>query len=64
MYTPPAGYSVFAGKDASRLLAKSSLKAEDQEGGLDGLTPDEVETLNKWEAHYSKKYDIVGRIVW
>ncbi|KAJ3044737.1 hypothetical protein HDV00_001141 [Rhizophlyctis rosea] len=62
MYTPPAGYSVFAGKDASRGLAKSSLKPEDCVSNVDGLNAEEQQTLDKWEAHYKKKYDIVGTV--
>ena len=62
MYAKPAGYSVFTGKDASRALAKSSLQSEDCVGDLAGLTPEELETLDKWEAHYLKKYPLVGSL--
>ncbi|KAJ3045049.1 hypothetical protein HK097_001302 [Rhizophlyctis rosea] len=63
MYTPPAGYSVFAGKDASRGLAKSSLKPEDCVANIDGLSEEETATLEKWDAFYRKKYDIVGKTI-
>ncbi|KXS21892.1 cytochrome b5 [Gonapodya prolifera JEL478] len=62
MYVPGKGYSVFAGKDASRALAKSSLKPEDCVPDTSGLTDEETETLNKWEAHYRKKYTVVGKL--
>ena len=45
MYTPPAGYSVFAGKDASRGLAKSSLKPEDCVANINGLSEEEVRII-------------------
>ncbi|KAI8916945.1 cytochrome b5-like heme/steroid binding domain-containing protein [Powellomyces hirtus] len=62
MYTPGNGYHVFAGKDASRALGKSSLKPEDCIADYSVLTPEEMETLDKWEAHYRKKYSVVGTV--
>ncbi|KAJ3086209.1 hypothetical protein HK102_013410 [Quaeritorhiza haematococci] len=62
MYSPGAGYHVFAGKDASRALGKSSLKPEDCVADYSTLTPEELETLNKWEQHYTKKYNIMGKL--
>ncbi|KAF0975805.1 hypothetical protein FDP41_005132 [Naegleria fowleri] len=64
MYAPGAGYSVFAGTDATRALAKSSLNAEDLQpyGSLEGLTEKELKTLKQWEDFYKKRYVIVGKI--
>ncbi|KAJ3289211.1 hypothetical protein HK104_007663 [Borealophlyctis nickersoniae] len=62
MYTPPGGYSLFAGRDATRALAKSSLKEEDVTPDDTGLTEEETGTLNKWVEHYKKKYDIMGTV--
>ncbi|KND04955.1 uncharacterized protein SPPG_08863 [Spizellomyces punctatus DAOM BR117] len=63
MYSPGKGYHVFAGKDASQALGKSSLKPEECVPDYSSLTAEEMETLNKWEAHYKKKYNIVGKVV-
>ncbi|KAI8825202.1 cytochrome b5-like heme/steroid binding domain-containing protein [Fimicolochytrium jonesii] len=63
MYGPGGSYGIFAGKDASRALAKSSLKAEDVVADIQGLTEKEVETLEQWETFYRKKYPVVGRLV-
>lgn len=62
MYEPGQGYSVFAGKDASRALGKSSLKPEDCIPDTTGMDAEELETLDKWEAHYRKKYPVVGTV--
>ncbi|KAI9003614.1 cytochrome b5-like heme/steroid binding domain-containing protein [Gaertneriomyces semiglobifer] len=62
MYAPGAGYHVFAGKDASRALAKSSLKPVDCIPDTSNLSDDEQKTLDKWEAHYRKKYEVVGSV--
>lgn len=64
MYSPGSGYSLFAGKDATRCLAKSSLKEEDLEprGSLEGLTEKQLKTLKDWEIYYRKRYLIVGRL--
>ncbi|KAI9338562.1 cytochrome b5-like heme/steroid binding domain-containing protein [Zopfochytrium polystomum] len=58
MYAPGQGYSVFAGKDASKALGKSSLKPEDCAADYSSLNEEEMGTLNKWDAFYRKKYDI------
>lgn len=39
---PPKGYSVFAGKDSSKALGKSSLEPSDCVGDYSGLTAEEV----------------------
>ncbi|TPX35508.1 hypothetical protein SmJEL517_g02116 [Synchytrium microbalum] len=62
MYKPGAGYHVFAGKDASKALGMSSLKPEDCIADYSGLDAEDMDTLNKWEAHYRKKYTVVGRV--
>lgn len=61
-YGPGGDYSMFAGKDASRALAKMSKKEEDVCGSLDGLTEKEMETLNDWEKKFDAKYPVVGSL--
>lgn len=55
-------HSVFAGKDASRALAKSSLKAEDCVPEWDDLPETEKKTLEDWTTFFSKRYNIVGTV--
>ncbi|ORZ17281.1 cytochrome b5-like heme/steroid binding domain-containing protein [Absidia repens] len=57
------GYNCFAGKDASRALGMSSLKLEDCVADYSTLTDKELETLEQWHAFFSKRYDIVGKVV-
>ncbi|KAI8898482.1 cytochrome b5-like heme/steroid binding domain-containing protein [Globomyces pollinis-pini] len=61
-YTPPKGYSVFAGKEANKALGKSSLKVEDCVPDYSDLTPAEMKTLDDWVAFYTKKYPVVGEV--
>ncbi|KAJ3160600.1 hypothetical protein HDU86_000358 [Geranomyces michiganensis] len=61
-YAPGASYSVFAGRDASRALGKSSLKEADCVSNTDGMSEKELETLDQWLAFYKKRYPIVGKI--
>ncbi|KAF5748108.1 steroid-binding protein 3 [Tripterygium wilfordii] len=60
-YGPGGPYAMFAGKDASRALAKMSKNEEDVSPSLDGLTEKEIGVLNDWEKKFEAKYPVVGR---
>ncbi|CAL5439905.1 unnamed protein product [Camellia sinensis] len=62
-YGPGGPYGMFAGKDASRALAKMSKNEEDVCASLDGLSEKEIGVLNDWEKKFEAKYPIVGRVV-
>jgi predicted heme/steroid binding protein len=62
-YGPGKGYNVFVGKDASRALAKSSLKIEDAIAKYDDLPEKELKVLDDWFTFFSNRYNIVGRVV-
>lgn len=51
---------VFAGKDASRALAKTSTKAEDVKPEWADLGEKEKSTLADWVTFFSKRYNVVG----
>lgn len=53
---------MFAGRDASRALAKMSFEASDLTGDVSGLGPFEVEALQEWEYKFKSKYVTVGII--
>lgn len=53
---------VFAGKDASRALAKSSLKPEDCVPDWYDLPDKEKTVLDEWYQFFSKRYNIVGKV--
>ncbi|ODN92025.1 hypothetical protein L198_05697 [Cryptococcus wingfieldii CBS 7118] len=63
MYGPGRGYNVFAGKDGSKGLGMSSLDPGDAVGDFSGLNETQMNTLNQWEAFFTKRYNIVGRVV-
>ena len=48
VYSPGKGYNVFAGRDASAALGKSSLKEEDCISDYSGLSDSERQTLDDW----------------
>lgn len=60
--TPGGGYSSFAGREASRALAKMSLQADDCNGELDDLSPRELKALQEWEEKLVGKYHVVGKV--
>ncbi|KAI8073304.1 cytochrome b5-like heme/steroid binding domain-containing protein [Gongronella butleri] len=62
-YAKGQGYNVFCGKDASRALGMSSLKPEDCVADYSTLTEKELETLDQWHAFFSKRYNIIGKVV-
>lgn len=61
-YGPGGPYALFAGKDASRALAKMSFEEKDLTGDISGLGPFELEALNDWEFKFMSKYAKVGTI--
>lgn len=68
-YGPGGPYSNFAGRDASRGLAKNSFD-EDMLTDLDkpidkleGLNEEELGALAGWASHFEGKYLLVGRLV-
>ncbi|KAK4226735.1 cytochrome b5-like heme/steroid binding domain-containing protein [Podospora fimiseda] len=69
-YGPGGPYANFAGRDASRGLAKGSfdedMLTKDLDGPLDtlaDLTRDELEAMAGWEERFQEKYLVVGRLV-
>ncbi|KAJ3682212.1 hypothetical protein LUZ60_014785 [Juncus effusus] len=62
-YGPGGPYELFAGRDASRALAKMSFEASDISSDLSGLEPYELDTLNDWESKFMTKYTRVGTII-
>ncbi|KAL3524259.1 hypothetical protein ACH5RR_017093 [Cinchona calisaya] len=61
-YGPGGPYHLFAGKDASRALAKMSFEEKDLTGDISGLGVFELEALQDWEYKFMSKYVKVGTI--
>ncbi|KAL2550369.1 Membrane steroid-binding protein 2 [Forsythia ovata] len=61
-YGPGGPYALFAGKDASRALAKMSFEDKDLNGDLNGLGVFELEALQDWEYKFMSKYVKVGTV--
>lgn len=61
-YGPGGPYALFAGKDASRALAKMSFEEKDLTGDTEGLGPFELDALQDWEYKFMGKYVKVGQI--
>ncbi|GAB2233433.1 hypothetical protein Droror1_Dr00002656 [Drosera rotundifolia] len=61
-YGPGGPYALFAGKDASRALAKMSFEDKDLTGDITGLGPFELEALQDWEYKFMSKYVKVGTV--
>jgi len=64
LYGPGGGYSILAGRDATRCLGTMSLEPE----ALDDLTwlpddSDEEQTLTQWRTKLKEKYPVGGRLV-
>ncbi|KAM6501715.1 cytochrome b5 [Amanita muscaria] len=63
VYGPGKSYNVFAGKDGSKGLGMSSLKPEDAVADYSQLDEKDRKTLDDWYDFFSKRYNIVGRVV-
>ncbi|KAL1891325.1 hypothetical protein Cpir12675_005009 [Ceratocystis pirilliformis] len=61
-YQPGGPYAAFAGKDASRALAKVSTKDEDVKSEWQDLTDKEKSALNDWVTFFAKRYNVVGLV--
>lgn len=63
-YGPGGAYSAFAGRDASRALAKQSVDPNEANNpSLDGLTDSELSQLEEWYQFFCTRYPVVGYIV-
>eukprot|EP00871_Galdieria_phlegrea_P004292 jgi/Galph1/4864/GphlegSOOS_G3573.1 len=61
-YGPGAPYHIFAGKNASRGLAKTSTDPDDVEGPLDDLSVSEQDALSQWYLRFMEKYENIGHL--
>ncbi|XP_010444615.1 PREDICTED: membrane steroid-binding protein 1 [Camelina sativa] len=61
-YGPGGPYALFAGRDASRALAKMSFEEKDLTWDISGLGPFELEALQDWEYKFMSKYAKVGTV--
>ncbi|KAK9367623.1 cytochrome b5-like heme/steroid binding domain-containing protein [Lipomyces kononenkoae] len=68
-YGPDGPYSNFAGRDASRGLAKGSFEEDmltpidEPIDTLEDLSADEIQALDDWERHFAGKYLLCGELV-
>ncbi|GKU89342.1 hypothetical protein SLEP1_g3491 [Rubroshorea leprosula] len=62
LYGPGGPCALFAGKDASRALAKMSFEEKDLIGDISGLGSFYLEALQDWESEFMSKYVKVGTI--
>lgn len=64
IYQPGGSYGIFAGKDATRALAKMSFEKADLESrDISDLSEQDLESLIQWDTLFSSKYPVVGTIV-
>lgn len=63
MYGPGKSYNIFAGKDGSRGLAMPSLKPENVIADYSDLSERQCKVLNDWHSFFTKRYNIVGKVV-
>lgn len=54
---------MFAGRDATLALAKTSLEEEDLDKGLEHVKEEDMKALNNFFDLFKKKYDVVGTLV-
>lgn len=63
-YGPGGAYSTFAGRDASRALAKFDVMAvKDEWDDITDLNSNELSSAMEWNEQFQERYDYVGRLV-
>ncbi|KAJ4956037.1 hypothetical protein NE237_012820 [Protea cynaroides] len=62
LYGPGGPYALFAGKDATRALAKMSFEEKDLTRDLAGLSSFELHSLQDWQYKFRGKYVMVGTV--
>ncbi|TRM66919.1 cytochrome b5 [Schizophyllum amplum] len=63
VYGPGRSYGIFAGKDPSKGLGMSSLKPENAVPEYEDLNEGDRKVLDDWHGFFTKRYNIVGRVV-
>ncbi|KFY27283.1 hypothetical protein V491_00959 [Pseudogymnoascus sp. VKM F-3775] len=63
VYMPGGSYQNFAGHDASRALGMSTTDKDHVKADYSGLSEEHLDVLNKWVTYFSKRYNIVGKVV-
>lgn len=63
LYGPGKPYHVYAGREVARALAVGSLQEDDCCGGVEGLSPEQLQQLREKVAEFDLKYDEVGKVV-
>lgn len=61
-YGPGCEYHIFAGRDATRLLARQKLEEETEGEVKVGLNVAEKATLQGWIYTFKSKYEVVGKL--
>lgn len=63
-YGPGGSYENFAGREASRALAKGVTDKETAEDTrVDDLDSTEIDSLNEWASHYHSHYNCIGNVI-
>mmetsp|Transcript_3855 Transcript_3855/g.9250 ORF Transcript_3855/g.9250 Transcript_3855/m.9250 type:complete len:156 (+) Transcript_3855:50-517(+) len=60
-YGHGAPYNSFAGRDATRFLAKQIISQEEDDG--QPLTREELENMQNWKEYFRFKYDAAGKLL-
>ncbi|KAK7002182.1 putative steroid-binding protein 3 [Favolaschia claudopus] len=63
VYGSGKSYNIFAGKDGSKGLGMSSLKEADAVPDYSELSDADRKVLDDWHGFFSKRYNVVGRVV-
>ena len=60
-YGPGGGYSFFAARDATRAFVTGDFTDEGLVEDVEGLSPQEMLEVKRWEEFYEKDYTLIGK---